>query len=172
MTDSDVRDLLKKFFAIPEMVFVGTVKAVDMNTYSCTVEPAGGGAALQDVRLKAGVETEYTGLVEIPELGSSVLVGLIGNDSDTAYIVKCSKVEKIIINNGGLGGLVKIEELRESFDSIKDYIDSLQSAISSAFTSVGEASAASGSAARTTFEASMIGRSIEIKNMEDTKVTH
>lgn len=171
ITDEQIRDLLKRFLVIPTQVFHAKVVDIDLNNYSCTVTPFEG-ADLQEVRLKASIEVEYEGFVEIPTVGSSVLVGLIGNDADTAYIVKCSKVSKIIINGGELGGLVKIEELRDSLDSIKDYIADLKSAISTGLDSVGVGSAASGTLGKTAFETAMIGKTITIENMENDKVTH
>lgn len=107
--------------AAPVINKVATVVSVDLVEYTAIVLPEG--EAELEVRLKAGIDGVVDGIVEVPEVDSDVLISLIGNDPDNAYIAKCSKVEKIIMFGGELGGLIKIEamlaQLNNRFNLLK-----------------------------------------------------
>ena len=75
-------------------------------------------------------------------------------------------------NGGELGALVKIEELKENLESLKQYCESLKSAISSGLQNVGESTAASGTKGKAAFELAMSGKTIDIKDMADNAVLH
>ena len=101
-------------------------------------------------------------------------------DGRQHFVSQCSEVEKItidcngdiVINGGDNKGIVKIQELKDNLDSLKSYIEAMNTAISTGFSSVGESSAASGTAGKSAYTSAMTGRSINFKDMEDTKVTH
>lgn len=51
-----------------------------------------------DVRLRAVDDDTATGLIQWPTVGSVVLIGLIGNDVNTAFMVAASEVETFTIS--------------------------------------------------------------------------
>lgn len=87
-----------------------------------------------------------------------------------------SKVEltadEIAFNGGNLGGLVKIQELKDNLDSLKTFVEAMHSALPSAFTAIGAAMSAAGANGATQYNGSMTGKSITIADMENTKIKH
>lgn len=79
---------------------------------------------------------------------------------------------KIAFNGDDNGGMVKIEELRHSLESLKTYCETLKTAITTGLNGVNEGLLASGKAGAGLFETSMAGVNIRIENMENKKVTH
>ena len=169
ISDEDLRKMLRDFIKVPVTVFAAIVKAVDLDKYVIDVEPIGQTEML-DVRLKAGIDDIKDGIVEIPKVGSSVLIGLIGNDKNTAFVVKCSEVEEIIINNGDLGGIPISEKVMDNLKAIKDYVQAMKSAIENGLTSVGAGTAASGSAGSAAFTSAMAGQTITFDDIENDKI--
>ncbi len=82
---------------LPMQVFIGQVESVDIETQTCTVirEEA---PKLFGVRLNA-IVAEYTDrLVLKPKKDSKVLLGIIENDVNEAYLLACSELEEISLN--------------------------------------------------------------------------
>ncbi len=173
MTDAELHKMLVDFVQgqVPIQVFIGEVTEVDEENYTVDIKPPGQ-AELSEVRLKAAIDGEKTGLVEIPEVGSTVLFSIIGNQPDEATIIKCSKVAKIIINNGENGGLLIDEKANNNLKAIKDFIETMKSAISTGFQSVGAGSSANGATGKAAFESALSGQSISFEDMKNDKVTH
>jgi hypothetical protein len=114
---------------------VCTVVSVDKNADTCEVEPVNGEANLTDVRLKAIIEDPENPplaickIVVYPKVGSTVIVSIIEDNPNVAYVGIISEIDEILIimggafkmhlkpdgnlefNEGLLGGLVKIQEL-------------------------------------------------------------
>lgn len=128
MTNEELLSAFQAAIKVPLQVFTADVIEVDEDSYTIDVKPPGM-AEVSEVRLKAAIDNEVTGMVEIPEAGSSVLVGIIGNDPDTAYLIKCSKVAKIIINGGSNGGLTITPKLKEGLEKLSARVDALYDAI-------------------------------------------
>ncbi len=129
-TDEDIRRLLKAFIKVPVQVFPAKVNSVNVENYTVDVKPVGG-AELFDVRLKAGVEAIKDGVVEIPKVGSMVLVGLVGNDKDTAFLVRTSEVDEVIVNGGQNGGVPRVQAVVSDLNQIKQDINMLKTLVSS-----------------------------------------
>lgn len=111
----------------PYLVFPAQVKEVDRDTLTCTVLPQDG-VEMFDVRLKAGVENVTEGLVEIPAIDSSVLIVLIGNSAENAFVAKCSRVEEVLFYGGDNGGLIKVNELVSQLEKVTGYLKAIKSA--------------------------------------------
>lgn len=77
----------------------------------------------------------------------------------------------IAFDDGNNGGLVCIEELIQSLDSLKQYCQRLTAAVSVGLTNVGTGTA-DGPGATTKFEGAMAGATIQIQPMENKKVKH
>lgn len=79
---------------VPMMVVPATVLRVDKAAAVCDLQPVEQDAPeLLDVRLRAVDNGTATGLISWPAVGSVVLVGLIDNDLNTAFVAACSEVE-------------------------------------------------------------------------------
>jgi len=96
---SSTEELLNRFATkhigkIPADVTTGTVKDIDEDTYTCTVEREDR-PTLYRVRLNA---VEYTGdrFVLIPKEGSYVLVCMIEGDGADGYLLATSEIEKLV----------------------------------------------------------------------------
>ena len=132
---------------------------------------------IPDVRLNCSSDASH-GIVVVPKVGSAVLVTSIADDDN--FVAQFSEIDKItivanteiVINGGSLGGLIKIEELKNNLKSLKDYCEALKSAIATGLTSVGASTAASGEAGAQAFNGEMIGKTISFSDMEDKNVKH
>ena len=144
-TYDDIRQGLKALCAGPVQTVVAVVKSVDEAKLSMVCTPSGGGADYEDVRLKAAISSDHSGLYPIPEVNTSVLLGIINDDPDTTFLLTAEKVVKIIakvgdmvmeikpteivFNGGELGGLVKIEPLVSRINNIEGKITQLAAEI-------------------------------------------
>lgn len=121
-----------------------TVDSVDdaARTVDCT--PLDDSAPLMGVNLQANQEFDK-GIVIFPTVGSSVIVGFL--NKDTAAILLCEQVDRveiaiedmtvvidgqgIVINGGGLGGLVKVEPLTTRLNTLEKDLNALKTAFKS-----------------------------------------
>lgn len=83
----------------------------------------------------------------------------------------CIEDGAVTFDEGANGGLVKIEELRQSLESLKGYCEQLKMAITAGITKVGTGPA-DGPGGAAAFEGAMAGAAIRIENMENEKVKH
>lgn len=163
-----------------------TVDAVDKDARTVDCTPIDEGAPLLGVNLQANQESKF-GVVIFPRVGSYVVVGFVA-DGSAGVVLLTDDVESIemvvkddntslkitedgiVMNGGGLRGLVKIAELEDNLNQLKDYVEKLKSATSSGINAVGESSAASGKAGAAAFNLAMASASISFKDMENEKV--
>lgn len=117
-------------------------------------------------RLSVGEELEATLSAE----GLSLSIGEAKIEATTDRIAV--DAPEIVLNGGDHGGLVQVEELRQSLDSLKRFVEAMHAALPGAFTAVGAAMSANGAAGKTAYDGAMTGRSIRIEAMENTKVKH
>jgi hypothetical protein len=76
------------------------VEAVDEDAQTCEVKPlADSYAPMKSVRLKAAIDKAPAGIVIIPEIGSTVLVSLIMNSDQRAFVSLFTDIKKAIIVN-------------------------------------------------------------------------
>lgn len=78
----------------------------------------------------------------------------------------------VAFDEGANGGLVKIEELRQSLESLKGYCETLTAAVAAGLNGVNAGAAASGPLGAEAFEGAMAGAAIRIEHMENQKITH
>jgi hypothetical protein len=84
---------------LPVQVIAGTVLSLDRAGACIDVQPLDESAPkLLDVRLRAVDDGKATGFIQWPKEGSVVLVGLIGNDINTAFVVAASEVETFTLS--------------------------------------------------------------------------
>lgn len=92
----------------------GEVVAVDDLT--CTVKI--GDAEIGGVRLRASLTGRDRQILTVPKVGSSVTLGCLTADLNNLVVLQVDEVEKIIINGGELGGLIKIQELTDKINAL------------------------------------------------------
>jgi hypothetical protein len=92
---------------------------------------------IEDVRLTADFNENSTsaGLILVPKLNSIVLVSFIG-DSE-AYLSMVSEVDHMYLNANTYGGLIKIDDLTSSINTMITNINTQLTAISAGIASAG-----------------------------------
>lgn len=150
-------------------LMIAEVKSVEGDTCTIAVDDD---LDLSDVRLRVVSDDNTSSkMLLTPKIGSFVLVAdLSGGDLSDMAVVMFSEVEKIIINGGNNGGLVKINDLVNHLNTIENDINTLKSAVSG-WTPVAQ----DGGAALKTALESWSGQQItptEVSDMEDDNVKH
>src|SRR5690606_16877130 len=97
--EQEIIQKLKEVVKQPVQTFVASVQEVDEEQATIVALPIGG-PELPDVRLRAAIDGAEDGVILFPEVGSTVLVGIIGNDPDTAFVCRCTKVIKAKLKIG------------------------------------------------------------------------
>jgi hypothetical protein len=93
----------------------GQVKSV--NGQECDVLI--GDLLLSEVKICAIADKDDMNLQIVPQIGSQVLIAdMSKGEYRDLVVVKCSKIDKIVINGGDLGGLVKIQELTNKLNEL------------------------------------------------------
>lgn len=118
-----------------------TVTAVDKSSRTVDVEPLDDGAPILGCNLQANQGSTF-GVVQIPRVGSYVVVGFLAG-VDAGVVLMCDDVERVevvvkdadtgsvvvsedgvVMNNGTLGGLVKIKEITDKLNNLVDEVNS------------------------------------------------
>src|ERR1019366_6236086 len=173
---------------IPIQAFIGSVVSVDETDYTCEVTPiTNSDTAIADVRLKPTIDSVKKGTIAIPAVGSFVIVGLLSNDINSAFVIWCSNITKycivtesgttlefkddgtIEINGNTDAGLVKVNVLKAQMTVLQNEINTLKTAIGTAI-AVYSGALDSGASA-TTFNAVVLPQ-IDLSAIENTKVKH
>lgn len=152
----------------PMIIEPATVKSVDTDKLSCVVELANE-TEIPDVRLKAAIDNVKDGIVQIPKVNSTVLVGMIGNKISTRFIVMVSEVEETLINGGENGGLINIQTLIEQLNKTNEVVNAIKDSLTG-WTPVANDG---GAALKTYASTQLAGKTTgDFSSMEDTKVKH
>lgn len=159
-------------------ILLAKVIEFDNNQWLATVE-LNTSLQIDEVRVRAVVNTEVNGLFIEPKVGSYVLVGLINGNVEDLFIITFSEVVKyhlkadlIELNGDSFGGLAKVNEIASNLDAIKDYLSALKTAISTGINAVGVSTAASGTIGAAAFDNAMLGQTLTFSDMENTTVKH
>lgn len=130
MTIKEVIDRMLKQRLKPQVV-VGKVTKVDASNMVCDIEVKGK-PKLYDVRLRSVANGTDEGVLVTPKTGSYVLVGLINNREESAFVCGYSEVEKIRLitkdielGSDAFGGLVKVEELTKKLNELEKGLNKL-----------------------------------------------
>ena len=109
---------------MPNMLVCGEVEKVDEENMLCLINTDG---EEEKVVASLVIGEGSKGVVQVPKVGSMVLVGMIGNAN--GFLLMSEENDKIIINGGENKGLVKIEELKENLEKMTKRIDGIIEAI-------------------------------------------
>jgi hypothetical protein len=148
MSGKKERELIEKLGKIspaPIQVFPATVASVDEENNTIDVVDAYD-SEFFNVRLKASINNEASRVIMIPEIESTVLVGLIGNNENALYLVKPSAVNKlyadiagttiqidadgVIINEAENGPVLISQSLINDLNSVKQDLNDLKTVFS------------------------------------------
>lgn len=106
---------------------VCTIVSVNETERTCVCQPIDDSAQLQKVRLQA-IKNQSVGLVQIPKVGSYVIVTFI--DNRNSFISTLTEVDKILIdtdlvqfNGGTLDGMVKINDLVTKLNNLENTLN-------------------------------------------------
>lgn len=118
--------------------------------------------ATDDIEILEVVISQDTSRVRIDQEGVHIEAG-----NDIKATITPSGIE---LNGGKQGGLVKLKELEDNLQQLKDYVEAMNSAISPALTAIGAGTAASGTAGSSAYDKAMASRHIRLKSMENEKI--
>jgi len=99
---------------------VCTIDSVDLTTLTCYCVPLNDDADIINVRLMANIDN---GFLLIPEVNSIVVVSFLSDSS--AYISLVSKVSEVHLNGKNFDGLVKINDLVEKLNNLKNKVNTI-----------------------------------------------
>jgi hypothetical protein len=159
---------MKEIFAAPIQTFPATViEAINETDLTCRVKRLDD-TEIADVRLKAAIDEVTDGMVEYPKNGSTVLVGIIGNDTTTAFIVRCSEVDKVVFFNGERP-LVDWPKLKDELDKTNEVVQAMADALTEWVVVASDGGAALKTLAVTKLAGKIIG---DFEGLENDKVLH
>ncbi|WP_299460787.1 hypothetical protein [uncultured Microscilla sp.] len=172
---------------VPVQSEMATVKAVDKEKLECTVVPITNEALeIGGVNLKAVIDETKNGLVQIPKVGSIVLISLIENTDGDHYvsmysdidevqlvqneeeILKIDNMGKVTFHQGENKGLIKIEALKTQLEKNTQAIQKILDLFAN-----WTAAPNDGGAALKALSASLAGTQLgDFSDIENDKVKH
>jgi len=129
-----ISEIMKRFInnEMPTQTVVGKVISIDETNMTCDIELPNKPNML-DVRIRSLIDDQNTGILIVPKLSSVVLVGLIENREESAFICTYSEIDKIhlIVNDiqlsgDAFGGLVKVDELTQKLNKVENAVNQLK----------------------------------------------
>lgn len=168
-SESEIAESIKALAATPEASITAIVTHVDLNAMECDVDPPGM-APIPGVRLRAA-KGVTDGVVQIPKIGGSVVVAPIGGSEEHYYVAQCAEVDKIVMNNGENGGLVKVLPLVDGLEKNNRVLSAILEIIGGA--PVNEPGNGLPSALQATLKARLSGLGVgDFSDLENKKITH
>lgn len=164
-------------------VFQATV--VTVGTSTCKVKTTDNDLELEDVLFTATEENE-NGFILVPKKNTNVLVGLIGDDENSLYLVAIDELDQVkiktgdteliidsngvIINGGNNGGLIIIQSLVTAMNGLIGEVNQLKQSMLT-WVPVPQDGGSSLKAATTSWTASQILNYV-VADFENNKVKH
>jgi hypothetical protein len=165
------------------VVFPAQVEKITGTTCAVKIDEL----SITGVRLRAVINDSSGQLLVMPEVGSYVLViDLSGGNYRDLAVIAYSEISEVNIrignttvainttgitfNGGQLGGLVKLQELKDNLNSLKQYVEAIHSALPAAFNAIGASTAANGATGAGSYQGAMAGKLVQIRDMENNKV--
>jgi len=110
-----------------------------------------------------------------PKKGSDCLVSIVEGQDAIAFLLFADEVDQICFNgdivfNNGEKGIPKLKELEDNLKSLKEYVEAINTALPIAFKAVLASTSANGTLGSESYSASMLGKVITLKDMENTKI--
>ena len=106
----------------PTSMWLTQGEVVTVEDLTCTVKI--GDAEIEGVRLRASLTGRDRQILTVPKVGSSVTLGCLTADLNNLVVLQVDEIEKIIVNGGELGGLIKIQELTDKINALVEAFNS------------------------------------------------
>lgn len=106
----------------PTSMWLTQGEVVTVEDLTCTVKI--GDAEIEGVRLRASLTGRDRQILTVPKVGSCVTLGCLTADLNNLVVLQVDEVEKIIVNGGELGGLIKIQELTDKINALVEAFNS------------------------------------------------
>lgn len=106
----------------PTSMWLTQGEVVAVEDLTCTVKI--GDAEIEGVRLRASLTGRDRQILTVPKVGSCVTLGCLTADLNNLVVLQVDEVEKIIVNGGELGGLIKIQELTDKINALVEAFNS------------------------------------------------
>lgn len=147
----------------------GEVTATDGVTCSVKI----GDAELEGIRLRASISDVEKQILIVPKVGSAVTLGCLTADLNNMVVLQVDEIESITVNGGGLGGLVKIQELTDKLNELVDKFNSHTHSLASGTVSVAGSMGAATNAQPITVPAiTSTANKFNTSDYEDDSITH
>lgn len=164
-------------------IIPGTV--VELADSTCTVKLVHDGLEHDDVRYSA-TESSSDGLIVKPKVGSSVLVGLIGSNLNSMFLVSCDELESVQLeigntkvfadkdgiemNGGNNGGIVISKKVADELNAVIQDLNTLKTLITG-WVPVLQDGGGALKTALSTWGAQNLSSTVEA-TLENDKITH
>lgn len=164
-------------------MLMGKVTKFDSSNWTVNVE-LNMGAKVEEVTIRSVLNDEKTGIFIEPKVGSYILCSTTDGRLENMKIIVFSEIEnielmpskKMKLRGDDFKGLVKIQELEDNLNSLKQFVESMHAALPIAFNAIVPVPpalfVASGSAGAGSYTGSMSGKAIVLKDMENKNVLH
>lgn len=167
---------------IPTQIVVGKVISVDENKQVCDVDVVNS-PDLLDVRIRAVIDDEKKGVLIVPKVDSYVLVGLINNRPESAFVASVTELDKyylyandeIQIGGDNFKGLVKIDDLVDKLNQLENKVNDFIQKYNThthITTATESATPTPGTISPTMAQETPIQPITQVSDLENTKVKH
>lgn len=165
--EEQIRRAIKKIAGERKPIIIpAKIKDVNEQQRTCTVEFEG--IELTDVRLTADKNSDS---YILPVKNTYVLLAFIENSETDAIVIAYSEIEKIVINNGKNGGLIKIKELEKELKKINSILQAMMNVIKGS--AIPEPGNGSPSAFQTALKGALAGKILpDYSKIENKKILH
>jgi hypothetical protein len=174
-----IKEALERLLAekLPVQVVVGKVISVDKSSMTCDIDLQTAPNMI-GVRLRSVIDGKEQGILVVPKIGSNVLVGLIDNRKQSAFVIGFGEVENVRVlcddielAGNSFGGLVKVEELKSQLNKTNQLLQSILGIFNGA--PIPEPGNGSPSALQAALKGAVTGKVLgDFNNLENKKVKH
>ncbi len=166
-TNEEIRQAFAKKYGAKPVTVLGTVAAVDESAKTCDIDDDG--LVMYGIRLQC-VTDAAGGILCVPKKGAAALVVQI-EGGDGWMLADCAEYEKIIINGGGNGGLININDLINRLNVLEKSLNDLKQVFSTTWVVAPQDGGAALKSAAANWAADTITET-KAEDIEDTTVKH
>lgn len=166
-TNEEIRQAFEKKYGAKPVTVLGTVAAVDESAKTCDIDDDG--LVMYGIRLQC-VTDAAGGILCVPKKGAAALVVQI-EGGDGWMLADCAEYEKIIINGGVNGGLIKINDLINRLNVLEKSLNDLKQVFSTTWVVAPQDGGAALKSAAAKWAADTITET-KAEDIEDSTVKH
>ncbi len=166
-TNEEIRQAFAKKYGAKPVTVLGTVAAVDESAKTCDIDDDG--LVMYGIRLQC-VTDAAGGILCVPKKGAAALVVQI-EGGDGWMLADCAEYEKIIINGGVNGGLIKINDLINRLNVLEKSLNDLKQVFSTTWVVAPQDGGAALKSAAANWAADTITET-KAEDIEDSTVKH